>query len=351
MWSNSKRLREKEYIMTIAKKNVKAKAKAKSPAKVGGSIPVPSTVPSTVPKAAAGAIVTTAGKKVITSVIAHPTESEQVRKWKARNAAQKAKKTTTGTCQLWKHNIPARPKAPFSLTRTEQLIDGQTFLTVSRPGYPLTKVPQEQVAAWIVAAQQRGIKSIICFLDQTQLNHYNKDLLESYRDAGFTVYSYPVADMENPPIPEDVLEIMAKDVKTMIGPVAIHCSAGLDRSGAALSYLRDPDNYIKNNSKANWGNYINTGQWSGYDEWELGGTGANKGVSSAKKFLTDKQRIAQLEADLHEMDCDVYTLQEEVNTLTTKLAGLTALITQGFVVPSAIPKKPDTIETATDEII
>jgi hypothetical protein len=113
----------------------------------------------------------------------------------------------------------------------------------ARPGYPGQggrPVAPAEVEAWLAEAKALGICSILCLLDQDQLEPYRDlpgGLLQAYRRAGMVVGHVPLRDLQTPPIPDgklpEVWELFAK----LPAPLLVHCSAGLDRTGAAVGYI------------------------------------------------------------------------------------------------------------------
>lgn len=115
----------------------------------------------------------------------------------------------------------------------------------SRPGFGAatpTDVDPVEVEAWLVEARAMGIRSILCLLDERQLGYYPRlpgGLLETYRRAGMAVSSVAVPDLQTPPIPPSVLPRVWQAFRALPPPLLIHCSAGVDRTGAAVAYLLD----------------------------------------------------------------------------------------------------------------
>ncbi len=113
----------------------------------------------------------------------------------------------------------------------------------SRPGYPYTQVSREIVDGWIADVRKEGIASIICLLGDDQLSYCSGlppgDLIGYYGQAGFQVGLIRTKDHQHPPLTDDESARIWESYCRLAKPVLIHCSAGIDRSGAAISYIRD----------------------------------------------------------------------------------------------------------------
>lgn len=118
------------------------------------------------------------------------------------------------------------------------------LFATSRPGYDHganASVEHEVVEDWITAARIKGTKSIICLLNESHLKLYESlpgGLLQAYRDAGFEVAHVPVADHQRPPLANGDLAEVERHFERLPKPVLIHCSAGVDRTGAAVRHLK-----------------------------------------------------------------------------------------------------------------
>jgi hypothetical protein len=111
----------------------------------------------------------------------------------------------------------------------------------SRPGYPSKNVNADAVQASITDWRQAGIRCILCLLDDRQLAYYNalpQGLLNAYREAGFEVAHLPIADHAHPPLSADEIAGVIALWQSLPRPLLIHCSAGIDRSGAAVQAIR-----------------------------------------------------------------------------------------------------------------
>jgi protein tyrosine/serine phosphatase len=99
----------------------------------------------------------------------------------------------------------------------------------------------DELESWLTEAGHLGVRSIVCLLDEEQLARYASlpgGLLQAYREAGFAVGHVPVKDLQDPPMAPADLEEVWRLFQVLPAPMLLHCWAGIDRTGAAVNFLR-----------------------------------------------------------------------------------------------------------------
>ena len=126
--------------------------------------------------------------------------------------------------------------------RAEWVIEG-VLARCHRPGYPANRPAQETIRAWADAVLELGIRSVVCVLDQEQISRYGRlgldggGLLGYYRTLGLTVEHILAEDYQTPPLSAEQLDRAWRAFQGLDKPVLVHCSAGRDRTGAAVAHI------------------------------------------------------------------------------------------------------------------
>ena len=124
-----------------------------------------------------------------------------------------------------------------------------TLARSCRPGYHDETPSVAKLGRWMNQVSRLGIRSILCLLSEPELwQNYGfngLDLLACYRSHGFQVGHVPLPDEVEPTLcPRDFLQIRIT-LSQLAAPYLIHCSAGIDRTGAVIEFIRSRPSLVK----------------------------------------------------------------------------------------------------------
>jgi len=123
-----------------------------------------------------------------------------------------------------------------------QWVFEQILARSCRPCYNDEKPTLAGVRKWLDRVAAMKIRSIVCLLSQPELDEYyganQIKLLDVYRQHGFAVAHVPIPDYQEPPVTGSNLKLIQKTLITLPRPWLIHCSAGIDRTGTTIEFLR-----------------------------------------------------------------------------------------------------------------
>ena len=107
-----------------------------------------------------------------------------------------------------------------------------------------------EVVSWVDRVKALGIYSIICLLEQAQLDRYYvrgglnlhpNGLLGYYKERGFEISHFPMTDYQRPAA--TFMNRVLQEFDRLPKPVLIHCSAAIDRTTPVVAFIaarRDP---------------------------------------------------------------------------------------------------------------
>jgi len=119
-------------------------------------------------------------------------------------------------------------------------------------GRDLPREATPAVLDWVRRINGYGIRGIISLMHPKELRHYAQldlgaaDLIDLYRKKGFVVAHIPWEDpahrQSSEPLPfEDELRTVRAEAlaafDTLLKPVLLHCSAGIDRSSPVAAFI------------------------------------------------------------------------------------------------------------------
>lgn len=126
------------------------------------------------------------------------------------------------------------------------VIDG-TLARSARPGYPSRYVERAVVISSIEYWKSHGIRSVICLMTIDELLYYSEtdgDLLDLYQANELITHIIPVENHKEHPLNEDEMEVLWRIYQSVEKPVLIHCSAGKDRTGAAVDLIMEREGWL-----------------------------------------------------------------------------------------------------------
>ena len=131
----------------------------------------------------------------------------------------------------------------FSETYDPEWVVEGVIARAQRPGYPVNRPSPQRVEEWAAAVLELGIRSVLCIVDSPQLGYYEEiglqggGLLPYYRSLGLAVEHIPAEDYKTQALSPDELRRVWDAFERLEKPLLVHCSAGRDRTGAALEHI------------------------------------------------------------------------------------------------------------------
>ncbi len=108
------------------------------------------------------------------------------------------------------------------------------------PGGRRDPVGPDVLSAWIREVKMHGIRSVLVLLADEHMRLYDGEgggLLTAYEANGLVVAHVPAADHQFPPLGPGELDAAFQSFCALPRPTLIHCSAGIDRTGAAIRHI------------------------------------------------------------------------------------------------------------------
>jgi len=109
---------------------------------------------------------------------------------------------------------------------------------------PLPPEAKPLVIKWVKQIKEMGIRSIICLLEEQQLDRYYVrggldlhpcGLLGYYKSQGFEIRHFPMTDYQRPE--ESYMQKVLEAFKELPKPVLLHCSAAIDRTPPVAAFI------------------------------------------------------------------------------------------------------------------
>ena len=109
---------------------------------------------------------------------------------------------------------------------------------------PLPAEAKPIVVKWVDRIKGLGIRSIICLLEDDQLDRYYSrgglnlhpsGLLGYYRQRSFRVRHLPMTDYQQPA--KTLMDKVREEFDALPKPVLIHCSAAIDRTTPVVAFI------------------------------------------------------------------------------------------------------------------
>lgn len=109
---------------------------------------------------------------------------------------------------------------------------------------PLPPEAKPLVIKWVRQVKRIGIRSVICPLEQRQLDRcyvrgglslHDRGLLDFYESRGLQVCHFPMSDYQR--LQEKEMQNVFRAFLELSKPVLLHCSAGKDRTAPVVAFI------------------------------------------------------------------------------------------------------------------